>query len=107
MPRRPRFVIIFDELTLDQLDFIDSKYDSLIQKSIGEQLLFDPMTETRNRKPLLRETAIGATWELRCGPNNRFRIFYDVDVQEHTVIILAIAQKDGNRLLIGSTELEL
>ena len=107
MPKRPAFEIVFDEVTLDHLDLIDSKYDSLIQKSIREQLSFEPLTETLNRKPLLHETIIGATWELRCGPNNRFRIFYDIDSDEAIVNILAIARKEGNKLFIGNTEFEL
>jgi LuxR family maltose regulon positive regulatory protein len=44
----------------------------LIRQSIEQQLIHQPGVETRNRKPLQRPASIGADWELRCGPNNRF-----------------------------------
>ena len=47
-----------------------------------------------------------ASWELRCGPNNRFRVLYDVDSTTLQVWILAIGVKDRNRLLIGKEEYE-
>jgi len=50
------------------------------------------------------QVRFGACWELRCGPNNRFRIFYDVDAVAHEVRVLAVAVKDRNRLLIGEEE---
>jgi hypothetical protein len=46
----------------------------------------------------------GASWELRCGPHNRFRVFYDVDVTTQEVQVLAVGVKDRNRLLIGGEE---
>jgi mRNA-degrading endonuclease RelE of RelBE toxin-antitoxin system len=45
-----------------------------------------------------------ATWELRCGPDNRFRIFYDVDFESRIVYVLAIGIKDRNRLFIAGEE---
>ena len=47
-----------------------------------------------------------ASWELRCGPNSRFRVFYDVDPASRAVSILASGIKDRNRLLIGEEEYE-
>jgi hypothetical protein len=49
----------------------------------------------------------GATWELRCGPRNRFRVFYEVDSAAHEVQVLAVGVKDRNRLLIGGEEYEI
>jgi mRNA-degrading endonuclease RelE of RelBE toxin-antitoxin system len=46
----------------------------------------------------------GATWELRFGPHNRFRAFYEVDSAEQTVYVLAIGVKERDRLLIGGEE---
>jgi hypothetical protein len=46
----------------------------------------------------------GALWELRCGPDNRFRVFYDIDFTAEEVRILAIGIKDRSRLLIGGKE---
>jgi len=41
------------------------------------------------------------------GPNNRFRVFYEVDQASREVFILAIGVKVGNRLFIGGEEFEL
>jgi hypothetical protein len=48
-----------------------------------------------------------ASWELRCGPDNRFRVFYDVDSAAHEVQVLAVGVKDRSQLLIGGGEYEL
>jgi mRNA-degrading endonuclease RelE of RelBE toxin-antitoxin system len=107
MPTRPAFEVIFDMLALDHMDAIQTKYHSLIRNAVEEQLFSEPDTPTRNRKPLLRETAIGATWEVRCGPDNRFRIFYDVHRDQRLVVVLAIARKVGNQLFVGKEKFEL
>jgi len=44
---------------------------------------------------------------LRIGPNNSFRVFYDVNHEEKTVSVVAISVKKGNRLFIGGQEFEL
>ena len=54
-----------------------------------------------------RPSSLGATWELRFGPDNRFRVFYRVERQAQEVHVLAIGVKRGNRLFIGGTEIEL
>jgi hypothetical protein len=73
MPRRKAFDVVFDHRALDHMDAIASKYDSLIRRAVETQLMHEPDIPSRNRKPLLRGAAIGATWELRCGPGNSFR----------------------------------
>jgi mRNA-degrading endonuclease RelE of RelBE toxin-antitoxin system len=45
-----------------------------------------------------------APWELRVGD---FRVFYDVDREGATVVVVAIGQKSHNRLRIGDEEIEL
>ncbi len=60
------------------------------RQTIEEQLGYTPDTETRNRKPLLREVEFEADWQLRFGPDNRFRVFYAVDPHFHEVHVLAI-----------------
>jgi hypothetical protein len=49
---------------------------------------------------------IGATWELRCGPGNRFPIFYDIQRDERLVVVLAIARKVRERLFVGKERFE-
>ena len=50
---------------------------------------------------------LGAGWELRLGPGNRFRVFYRVDIERQQVRTLAIAVKERNRLFLGGEEVEL
>jgi hypothetical protein len=82
------------------------KYHGLLRRTIKEQLTFTPTDETRNRKPLDQPAPLDASWELRCGPDNRFRVFYDVDAESQQVHVLAIGMKDRDRLLIGGEEYE-
>jgi len=107
MPRRLKFALIFAPEALDHLDAIPRKYHRLIQNTIDEQLSYTPLDETRNRKPLEQPAPFEATWELRFGPNNRFRVFYDADPEEKKVSVLAIGIKEGSRLFIGGEEFEL
>jgi len=71
---------------------------------IHDQLVYAACAETRNRKPLEQPGPYGASWELRCGPGNRFRVFYEVDAESQTVAVLAIGVKDRQRLLIEGKE---
>src|SRR5438132_5831297 len=107
MAKQPIFALSFAPEATEHLDLIDSKYHGLLRRAINEQLTHTPTAETRNRKPLDQPAPFGASWELRCGPDNRFRIFYDVDSAAHEVQVLAIGLKDRNRLLIGGEEYEL
>jgi hypothetical protein len=90
----------------EHLRAIETKYHSLIQADIKGQLLFEPEVETRNRKPLKRPIAFGADWELRPGPDNRCRVFCQVNGESRAVRVLAIGVKDQNRLFIGGEEFE-
>jgi len=64
-------------------------------------------TLARNRKPLQRPVAFEATWELRLGPENCFRVFYAVSHERHQAQILAVGTKERNRLVIGREEIKL
>jgi mRNA-degrading endonuclease RelE of RelBE toxin-antitoxin system len=55
----------------------------------------------------LEPAGFGATWELRFGPKNSFRVFYEVNHEEKIVSVLAIGVKEANRLFIGGQEFEL
>src|SRR5262249_27060693 len=106
MAKRSKFTLAFAPEAIDHLDLIDAKYHSVLRRSINEQLTHTPTEETRNRKPLDQPAPFGASWELRCGPDNRFRVFYEVDAAAHEVQILAIGVKDRSRLSIGGEEYE-
>jgi mRNA-degrading endonuclease RelE of RelBE toxin-antitoxin system len=106
MVKSLKFTIIFAPEAIDHLDVIEAKYHGLLRRTIHEQLTYTPTDETRNRKPLDQPAPFGACWELRCGPDNRFRVFYDVDLELRIVYVLAIGVKDRNRLFIGGEEYE-
>lgn len=102
-----QFELIYPPVIKRHLKAIEPKYWSLIRDSLDTQLRFEPDGETRNRKPLKRPIVFGATWELRFGPDNCFRAFYRIDYDEKQVILLAIGEKMGNRVIIGGEEIEL
>lgn len=106
MAKRSRFTLFFAPQAIEHLDLIDSKYHGLLRRTMNEQLTYKPTEATRNRKPLDQPAPFGASWELRCGPDNRFRVFYEVDSEAREVQVLAIGVKDRNRLLIGGEEYE-
>jgi mRNA-degrading endonuclease RelE of RelBE toxin-antitoxin system len=105
--RRARFAVRYDPEVANQLRVIGRRWFGLIRRTIEEQLTYEPETETRNRKPLRRPSALAEAWELRFGPDNRFRVFYRVAAEEREVHVLAVGQKRGNRLYIGKEEFEL
>jgi hypothetical protein len=107
MVKRSKFTLSFAAQTVEHFDRIESKYHGVLRRTIKEQLRYTPAEETRNRKPLDQPAPFEASWELRCGPDNRFRIFYDVDLASQEVQVLAVGVKERNRLLIGGEEYEL
>jgi mRNA-degrading endonuclease RelE of RelBE toxin-antitoxin system len=107
MPQGKRFQLVYAPVVKQHVKAIDRKHHSLIREAIESQLQVEPDVETRNRRPLKRPATIGAKWEIRFGPHNRFRVFYKVNYDDEQVEILAIGEKEGNQLLIGGEEVEL
>jgi len=105
MPPTP-FALQFAPEVVDHLRAIERRHHSLIRQVLNEQLTFTPDVQTRNRKPMEPPAPLDATWELRFGPGNQFRAFYEVDSAERVVRVLAIGVKRRNRLVIGREELE-
>jgi hypothetical protein len=102
--RRPYGLLYAPEVR-QHVATIETKYHGLIRRAIVEQLGATPDRQTRNRKPLEYVPGpFGSTWELRCGPDNRFRVFYEVATDAQEVWILAIGVKDRDRLLVGGKE---
>lgn len=82
---------------------LTARQRSIVFDRVDEQLADQPAVETRNRKPM-RPNPI-APWELRVGG---LRVYYDIAEQpEKLVTILAVGVKVGDRVLIGSEEIEL
>lgn len=107
MARKLPYDISYDQATKKHLRAIDRKYHSLIRAKIEEQLEFEPGKETRNRKPLRQPAPFEATWEIRFGPDNCFRVLYGIDEEIREVQIQAIGVKEGDRLLVADEEVEL
>ena len=106
MAKRPKFTLSFAPQAIEHMDLIESKYHGLLRRTINEQLTCALTEETRNRNPLDQPAPFEASWEVRCGPDHRFRVFYDVESDSKEVRVLAIGVKDRNRLLIGGEEYE-
>jgi mRNA-degrading endonuclease RelE of RelBE toxin-antitoxin system len=105
MTRQSKFAIVYSPDVMDHLEAIERKHHRSIEKGIDEQLSHTPNRRTRNRKPLEELPGpLGSTWELRCGPDNQFRVFYEVIEDDRVVWVLALGIKEGNRLLIAGEE---
>jgi mRNA-degrading endonuclease RelE of RelBE toxin-antitoxin system len=97
-----KFEIRFTESAFEDLHAL-RKYDQvMILDQVERQLIYEPKTETRNRKRL-RPNRV-AEWELRIA---HFRVFYDVEEGEHLVKIAAVGYKKGSQLFISGEEFEL
>ena len=107
MARRRPYTLIYARGVTNHLKSIDAKYDSLIREKIEEQLRFEPGVETKNREPLRPPAPWAAQWEIRFGPDNRFRALYDIDEEARMVQIMAIGEKQRDRLFIGGEEVQL
>lgn len=105
MARKQPFSLVYAPVVHEHLAAIDAKYDSLIQQKVVEQLTFDADIKTRNRKPVRQPAAFQAEWELRFGPSNRFRVFYQINHETREVCIVAVGVKDRNRLFVGGEEI--
>lgn len=107
MARRQPYALVYAPAVKNHLQAIDANHHSLIREKIEEQLQFEPGVETRDRKPLRQPAAFAAQWEIRFGPDNRFRVLYDIDPEGRVVHILAVGEKERDRLLIGGEDVEL
>jgi len=110
MTPRQKFSLIYAPIVKDHLRAIESKYYSLLRREIETQLRHQPDARTHNRKPLRSPIFFGGasvTWEVRLGPQNRFRGLYRVNRESMQVNILAIGEKEGERLMVGGKEIEL
>ena len=90
MKGKNRYDLIYAPQVKTHLHVTELKYHSLIRRTVETQLQFEPNVEIRNRKPLKRPVELEADWEIRFGPDNRFRVFFSVEQENRQVFILAI-----------------
>jgi mRNA-degrading endonuclease RelE of RelBE toxin-antitoxin system len=96
------YTLNFTASALEDLRFLKKAEQSVILDAVEQQLKTQPLTETRNRKPL-RPNDLSA-WEVRV---SSFRVFYDVDESNKEVMIKAIGWKEHNKLFLRGKEYEL
>lgn len=92
---------ITDDARID-MTYFEVYERKIIIAGIKEQLAYEPLNETRNRKKL-RDNPI-ATWELRI---NKYRVFYEVNNNVVTVTIISIGMKEHNTLYIRNKEMKI
>ena len=105
MASKPPFRLIYHPNFVNHLKEVDAKHRGELRAAIEQQLTFDANVETRNRKLLKQPLPIDARWELRCGPNNRYRVFYSVDESERSVSIVDLGEKVREKIKIAGEEL--
>jgi mRNA-degrading endonuclease RelE of RelBE toxin-antitoxin system len=97
------YTIEYSPEAVDHLETLTARQQAIVVATVDRQLRFQPMVETRNRKPM-RPNPL-APWELRIGT---LRVYYDVeDAPVPIVYIHAVGIKRRNRVRIGEEEIQL
>jgi len=96
------FTVNFTDSALEDLAVFAKHDQTRILDRVAIQLVPQPTTETRNRKPL--EANSLAEWELRVGA---FRVFYDVENDGAAVKVKAVGRKEHNKLFVRDKEYRL
>jgi mRNA-degrading endonuclease RelE of RelBE toxin-antitoxin system len=96
------YEIKFTAQALNQLKGFRKYEQQQILTAIETSLKQQPNSPTRNRKNL-RPNPL-SEWELRI---DKFRVFYDLNLEELIVKIKAIGYKKGNVLYIQGEEYQL
>jgi mRNA-degrading endonuclease RelE of RelBE toxin-antitoxin system len=94
--------IEYTESALEDIAFLKPFAQRQVFDAVDQQLTYEPVVATRNRKPL--DENLLAPWELRVGT---YRVFYSVDAEQRTVRITAIGYKTHNKLYIRGKEYQL
>lgn len=97
-----KFTIEITEEALADLEYFDKATRVTILDAIERQLVYQPLQETRNRKPLRSDPKFN--WELRIG---NYRVFYDVIDKTVVVSVVSVGYKEHNKLYIRGKEVNL
>ena len=92
----------FTEDAIGDLHWLRKHEQGMVVDAIEQQLVHEPLIETRNRKPLRPNDLF--QWELRAG---RFRVFFDVADEDRVVLVKAVGWKEHNKLFIRGKEFQL
>lgn len=97
-----KFDVMWSRRAKDNFREFTKREQQQIVNEVQSQLEHNANIETRNRKEL--EPNDLATWELRIGG---IRVFFDVDINQASVKLVAIGKKTHNDLSIGGEEIQL
>jgi len=96
------FDVEFAPGALADLGWLKTAAQNVVLDAVEEQLTKEPLTTTRNRKPLRPKSL--SSWEMRVGSH---RVFYDVDEPNRKVLVKAVGWKEHNMLFISGEEYPL
>ncbi|MBC7815515.1 MAG: hypothetical protein IAG10_01290 [Planctomycetaceae bacterium] len=92
------FVIEFADTIYDDLDAMRPFDRRRVRDTMVEQLTYQPNVETNNRKPLgyipTEWDVAGELWELKIG---LYRVFYEFDLAEKSVMVHGIREKPPHK----------
>ena len=94
--------IDYTEDAIEDLQYFRKHEQNIIVDGIDEQLRYEPMVETRNRKRMRSNDT--AEWELRIGD---YRVLYHVGAQVRIVEIQRIGEKRGNAFFFRGRKTDL
>jgi len=87
----------------DDIDWLRPVERSVIKKALPKYLRDTPALRSTYRKEM-EPNPLDAPWELRLGT---LRVFYRVDVDQQTVMVLRAGRKVGNLVVIRGTAYDL
>jgi mRNA-degrading endonuclease RelE of RelBE toxin-antitoxin system len=97
------YLIEYSPEAEEHLKVLTARQQRLVLDTVDGQLAHQPLTETRNRKPM-RPNPI-APWELRAG---KLRVYSDVQEKPNPIVyVRAVGIKERNRVRIGGKVIEL
>lgn len=86
----------------EDLRYLQKAAQNAVLDAIERQLISEPLTPTRNRKPLRPNDL--SSWEMRI---EEYRVFYDVQESKQEVLVKAVGWKEHEKLLIRGKEYKL
>ena len=98
-----RFEIDYADQAKEHLRALGAHRRARVVDAVDERLSFEPGRENRNRKRM-DENSLDAGFELRVGD---LRVYYDIDEPQRLVHVLAIGEKNRDRVRIGGEEIDL
>jgi len=97
------YQIEYTDAAIEHLKSLTTLEQRTVLDTVDEQLKYEPLVETRNRKPMKPNSL--ASWELRIG---NLRVCYDVEENTVSVVyIQAVGVKNRNQVRIRKEEIEL